>query len=75
MRIHWFANIKSDNFTINVIKNIQKKLKKLSKSKEILFTETPEYYKNKTKLFIENAITNGNLNWINDILQKKRGEK
>lgn len=61
-----------DKFTINVYKKYSNEIKKkLSKSKEIIFTETPEYYKNKTKLFIENAISKGNLNWINDILEKK----
>lgn len=61
-----------EKYTINIYKKYSSEIKKkLSKSKEIIFTETPEYYKNKTKLFIEKAISNGNLNWINDILEKK----
>ena len=45
--------------------------KKLSKKNDIIFTEKSKYFINKTKIFIEKAINKGNLNWINDILNKK----
>ena len=60
-----------DKYTICIYKKYSSEIKKkLSKSKEIIFTETPEYYKNKTKLFIEKQYQ-WKFKLINDILEKK----
>ena len=61
------------NTSISVLKNYSRELKKkMSESKDIIFSETENDYKEKTEPYINNCISKGNIKWIYDILHHIR---